>query len=190
MLLRLRYYLLRALYPFMRFSAHLGKPEPKVTYEFYLEVASKIEVGDVLLSREDYKFTNLMIPGFWSHAAIYAGDGWVMEAVGDGVHKVSLVEWILDKDHVAVKRFKTPKEKRELAGKLALSHDGEPYDYQMGADNQAWYCAELAYGMHDAVTDGLPFEVKTTWGVMTVTPEDFWISMTLDLISLFGGPNS
>lgn len=184
----LRYYILRALYPFMRAASHLGKPEPKVTYEFYLEVASKIEVGDVLLSLEDLKFTNLLIPGFWSHAAIYAGDGWVMEAVGSGVQKVALVQWVLDKDHVAVRRFNTPKDKRERAGKMAMSHDGEPYDYQMGGNNEAWYCAELVYCMHDEVTPGLPFELKETWGVKTVTPQDFWNATALETIACFDGP--
>lgn len=193
MVQRLRFYLLKLLYPFMKFAAKLGKPEPKVTAEFYYELVDKLEVGDILLSKEDLKLTNVLIPGFWSHAAIYAEKNYVVEAIGSGVIKTPLVQWVLSKDHIMVLRMKNvSKELRERAGQFSLDHVGEGYDYEFSSGNQAWYCAELAYFVYDEVMgDGCPFKLQETFGVPTVTPEDFAQAKDkMDLIACFDGPHT
>ncbi len=45
---------------------------------------SKLEPGDVLLERRNWHATNMGIPGFWPHAALYTGTLEIMDAFFDG----------------------------------------------------------------------------------------------------------
>lgn len=185
-----RHFVLKLAYPILRFMEVAGKPEPKVSADYWHRIEKIAEPGDVLLSREDWRSTNLIIPGFWAHAAIYVGHGIVVEAVGVGVQSVPFVKWVLGKDHAALLRFKNvPKETRALAGIFAFSEIGKPYDYEFSSGTQAWYCAELVWYSHEnALHPNNPFTLRKTWGVDTVTPDDFYRSDKLELLATFGGP--
>lgn len=186
----LRHILLKIAYPFLRFMEVAGKPEPKVPAAYWHSIEHVAQAGDVLLSRENWRSTNLIIPGFWAHAAIYAGNGVVIEAIGLGVQAVPFVKWVLGKDHAALLRFKNvPPEKRTLAGMYAFGQIGRPYDYDFASGTQAWYCAELVWYSHECVLrPDNPFTLRKTWGVDTVTPDDFYRSDKLELLAKFGGP--
>lgn len=186
----IRFYTLKVAYPVLKLAGQIGKPEPLVTAEFYYEVVDKIQPGDILLSKENYRLTNLFIPGFWSHAAIAIDDKYVMEAVGKGVVKTPLVKWILSKDHVMILRFKNvPSQIRAAAGIEAAKHEHEPYDYGFSSGNQAWYCAELVwYAYEQVMKPNNPFELRETMGVKTVTPQDFAeATEKLITVAVFGG---
>jgi len=186
----IRFYTLKAVYPVLKLAGQIGKPEPKVTAEFYYEAVDKIQPGDVLLSKEDFRLTNLFIPGFWSHAAIAIDNKYVMEAVGKGVVKTPMVKWIMSKDHVLILRFKgIPSQIRAAAGLKAAEHEHEPYDYGFASGNAAWYCAELVWFAYEEVMKpNNPFELRETMGVKTVTPQDFADATDkLDVVAAFGG---
>jgi uncharacterized protein YycO len=123
--------------------------------------------GDVLLSRECWHFTNYFIPGFWGHAALCCGD-YIVEAVGSGVRAVERAEWILKKDYVLVLR-PTFTIDGLLVSLRAESQLLKPYDYEFSSGVDAWYCSELVwYCLGSPV-----FEMRETFGVQTVTPQDF-----------------
>lgn len=201
MIQKLRFYLLKIAYPVLKFLERLTPPEPLATAEFYYLVRERIQPGDVLLSMElSHKFANKLIPGFWSHAAIYCGktkhsEETVIEAVGKGVGAVPLVKWILLKDSIAVLRFNdTTPEIQRAAAEEALKHIGEPYDYELSSGNAAWYCAELVYYAHAKAREWLKmaftFKMKPTWGVDTVTPDDFHYAVDkLNVVASYDAPN-
>lgn len=194
--LKIRKSLMNAAYPVMRVMEKIGKPEPRVTGEFYEFVRANIQSGDVLCSREDLRSTNLLIPGFWCHVGICVwidGVPFVVEAVGSGVRKQSLAKWLLGKDHcLIVRKNGMSVEARALGGQKALTQIGKPYDYQLyykpadkpkeraefHEDSQkAFYCAELAYwGLSEAaaaMNEPFDFVLREVMGVLTVAPQDY-----------------
>lgn len=184
MLKKLRWLILKIGYPIIQLAGKLGKPEPEVSANFYDNISRTCLVGDVLLSRENWKMTNILIPGYWSHAAIYAGevDGiqQVVEAVGSGVKITPLVKWVLSKDQVAHLKpnflddsLKSLKSLQDI-GEVAESIVGSKYDFDFKSGNKTFYCAEVIWYCYDQVLDPSPFTFRETLGVETVAPDDFY----------------
>lgn len=171
LLVRFRNALLRASIPLQRLMQKIGKPEPLINDQQYLEFKAKLEDGDVLLSRENWRLTSLFIPGFWCHAAFYM-DGFVYEAVGKGVQKVLIERWILSKDHIALLKPNFYTNKQSMY-KFLEAQVGLQYDYEFGGDQKAWYCSELCYATLQVGNPEMPIQLRETLGVETVTPQDF-----------------
>ena len=94
----IRYHLLSLSVPLQKLAQKIGKPEPIVTVDEVKEALKLIEEGDCILTREDFRLTNIFIPGHWSHAAIYVGNENIVEAIGSGVRPVNFFEMLLKKD--------------------------------------------------------------------------------------------
>jgi len=199
----IRFHLLRLAQPVLEQISHyafrIGNTEPEVTGEFYEFVRTVLKPGDIFVSREDGKPINVLIPGFWSHVALWAydqkGRPKVIEAVGVGVRPQHLSQWILQKDHVLVLRDENyTDELGEEVAEEAVNTIGAPYDYDLLSGNKAWYCAEIGWFFWDKVKaiHGIVnrFVPRETFGVLTVSPQDF-ASAAKDgkfkVIALFGG---
>ncbi len=189
----LRLILLRLAHPFL---AWLGEiyPERSVTPYFVNDVTSKIWPGDVLITRENMVLTNLLIPGKFTHAAIYAGGGFITEATGVGVHSVAIEKFLFEKDFVAVLRptFMSD-EQLQKSARVASTLNGDPYDFYFTGDTKAFYCAEVVwYSYKEAMRPAYcPFSLRETWGVLTITPQDFYEATDkFELIAEFPGGSS
>jgi hypothetical protein len=111
-----------------------------------LEVARP---GDVFVTRHDDALSNLFLPGFWPHAALYLGEGRFLESKKDGVRNRPAEE-TLEVDACVVLR--PPLDPSEIATGLAraLEHEGKLYDFLFdfrSADRLV--CTEVVYrGFH------------------------------------------
>ncbi len=116
-----------------------------------------LQPGDIILCRgcagwlED-KFGNIV--GYWHHAAMYIGNGKMVEAWKDGVRVVP-VDMVRNADEVAVYRVKTSDSIKAKAVNFALSKVGLPYDYQwltyVGGKEvygKSYYCSELIWAAY------------------------------------------
>jgi len=116
-----------------------------------------LQPGDIILCRgcagwlED-KFGNIV--GYWHHAAMYIGNGKMVEAWKDGVRVVP-VDMVRNADEVAVYRVKTGDSIKAKAVNFALSKVGLPYDYQwltyVGGKEvygKSYYCSELIWAAY------------------------------------------
>jgi len=130
--------------------------------------------GTVLTTRTNGEFSNLVIPGYWSHAAIYAGGDSVVEAVGKGVVETDLIDFMLSKDHIAgfVPLFATH-EQMAAAARWAMAQKGLPYDYCLTMALRAFYCSKLGYMAYLNSVPDCPWKLRKTWDVETVTPDDY-----------------
>jgi uncharacterized protein YycO len=148
----------------------------KLTAKDYREIKALAKPGHVLISRVRGEFSNLFIPGTWSHAAFVLDENTVMEATFHGVVKTDLIDFVLKKDYVALleDKFCTP-EQRAKAVVAAYSFEGLPYDKLFDQGVKALYCSELVYEafQHAFAPAKSPFTKREKLGILTVVPEDF-----------------
>jgi hypothetical protein len=126
--------------PFFRFNERTA-PEKAPQ-----DLVSQLKPGDVLLRRTEGTSGNLFIPSWWKHAAVYTGDGYVVEATFDGVKKTPIDKFFAEGDHVMALRAKsmTP-EMQAQASAYAEAQVGKPYDFDVNFDDDARLsCTELA----------------------------------------------
>ncbi len=151
---------------------------------------ARAKPGDVFVTRHDDALSNLFLPGFWPHAALYLGtsadlarlgiqtpagaaDGpWFLESKKDGV-KIRPAEETLQVDALVVLR--PPLEEADLAEGLvrAASHEGKPYDFLFDfrtADRMV--CTEVIYrGFHGI--GPVRFYLREVGGRLCLPAEEF-----------------
>ena len=159
-------------------SVHAPWSRKKIRSAHYRYFLKMLRPGDVLLTFASGELTNLCIPGFWSHACIYAGDEKVIEAVSDGVLVTDLIDATLSKDYVMIRRpnFATA-DQMSAAVAWARSKLGAEYDFFFNKKNQAFYCSELVWLAYEAACGGdVPFTLRKTLGLDTVIPDDIGLA--------------
>ena len=173
----------------------------------------QLQPGDVLLCRAEGKLTAALLPGFWSHAAIYLGSraeleslnmraqphaashwdeipedsgplGCVIEAVAPRV-RISPLETCLNADHVIV--FRPAVSREEIAAALgeAFGHLGKPYDFEFDFNvSSRIVCTELVYRCYHH-RGPIQFPLVKRLGRFTLTGDDV-VHLALDELNKAG----
>jgi len=175
-ILKFRRWLLETIHPISNFITYFHFPwyKKKLSSKNYRECLALLEPGDVILTQSQGELANLFIPGFFSHACLYAGDGYVIEAVGKGVIKTDLIDVLLHRNDAMVRRptFATEEQKKQAVA-WAFSKLGAQYDLFFNPNNQAFYCSELVWlAYREAVGPEVPFALRTSLGLSTIMPDD------------------
>jgi uncharacterized protein YycO len=114
--------------------------------EFY-DMEDLIAPGDFLVSTSRFKLTHLIISGiggYPDHAAIYIGDGKVIEMVGTGWNKIPLRQFWREATNMAVIRLKKrDKAYASVMIQRALDMEGVEYDLWFEPSLDFLYCSEL-----------------------------------------------
>jgi hypothetical protein len=171
--------------PFVKPSS-LGK---RVTPVIRKRLEAILQPGDVLVTRHDDALSNLFLPGFWPHAALYVGTHEQRVALGvhcdtkiaehvrfieakkDGV-KLRPLEDTLQVDAFTVLRPTLADVHRARAVSRSLTHAGKLYDFIFdfsAADRLA--CTELVYRSYHSV-GAVAFELQTHAGRHCLSAED------------------
>lgn len=168
--------LLKASVPIQKLMQRVHPPEPKTSITEIFDVHSNMKDGDILLSREAWHFTNMFIPGFWSHAAIY-GESMVIEAIAPKVQQVHFVDWAMRKHNWCVLRPIGTSSGPE-AFDCAKGMLGALYDYSFTSNNKSFYCSELVFDCWKRAyfQDTGKFTRRSTFGEFTVVPDDFYLA--------------
>lgn len=109
-------------------------------------ILNVIQPGDVLLRRYDHYISGLMIPGYFTHAAIYVGENNVIHMLGEGICKEDILTFMRC-DNIAVLRY-TDKTKVDDAINIAYTQleKGVEYDYDFDfKDADKLSCTELVH---------------------------------------------
>ena len=133
----------------------------RVTGEVIQKIRDHLQPGDIFVTRHDDAMSNLFLPGFWPHAALYIGPLYeraklgvpdhgdnlvnVLEAKKDGV-KLRELEETLSVDAFVVLRPRASAEEMREALTKALTHEGKSYDFVFDfrkAERLA--CTEVVY---------------------------------------------
>jgi len=181
------------------------------------EVRRRLEAllrpGDVIVARHDRAVTNLFLPGFWPHAALYVGteadrermdvsidseraerwcdDRRVLEALKDGVLFRPLEE-TLAVDAVAVIRPRLDDAGIAQALARAVRHEGKLYNFDFDFfRSDRLVCTEVVYRAYDGVGP-LRIPLRERTGRPTLSAEDL-LDLAVDgegfePVAVFGAP--
>jgi len=165
----------------------------RVTPALQTQLAALLEPGDVVVTRREQAFSNLFLPGYWPHAALYIGSAadraalgvgvdpdrarrWsaevrFLEALKDGV-RFRPVEETLSVDAVAVLRPRLDPTHKAEAIARAVSHEGKLYNFDFDFfRSDRVVCTEVIYRGFDGVG---PIQLRLTRrsGRLTLSAED------------------
>ncbi len=118
-----------------------------------LRVGDIIAVSGVVMGG----LADVIIPGHFTHVAMYIGNGQMIEAWKDGVRIISVTE-VLKATDAAIVRVSTSDSIRQAAVNWAKTKVGYPYDYiwltYVGGKQvygSSYYCSELVWAAYLAV---------------------------------------
>ena len=127
------------------------KAPKRVTQNVRDEIRAKLQPGDVFVTRHDDAVSNLFLPGFWPHAALWLGadDHDILEAKKDGVLLRDIDE-TLEVDAFLVLRPKLSATLVSQALDRARTHKGKLYDFIFDfSTSDRLVCTEVVYrGFH------------------------------------------
>jgi len=202
-----------------RFAGIHVVPNPVhvLTPEVLGALRPQLQPGDILLCRAEGKLTAALLPGFWSHAAIYLGSraelealnvraqphaakcwqeipenagpfGCVMEAVAPRV-RICPLETCLNADHVVVLRPNVSREETAAALGEAFGHLGKPYDFEFDFNvSSRVVCTELVYRCYHH-RGPIQFPLVKRLGRFTLTGDDV-VHLALDELNKADGLNN
>lgn len=174
--------------PFVRTS----RPGKRVTSDTLAQLRPLLRAGDVFITRHDDAMSNLFLPGFWPHAALYIGEQserdqlgvalppgddrcleafQFLEAKKDGVLFRPLAD-TLGVDAFMVLRPRLDDAMRAEALSRAISHEGKLYDFIFDfrrADRLA--CTEVVYRGYHGIGP-VSFELRRHSGRPCMSAED------------------
>lgn len=173
--MNIRLALLKSAIPITKTIGRLHAPfsHKRITGKHVFSIMERIIPGSVLLTYTRGEFSNLFIPGDFTHAAIAHSHKWVIEATGEGVRKKDLITFMTSKDRVVLLDPKfCDAYQMGKAAELASVSIGSPYDYLFTGGNEAFYCSELVQYCYEKI--GCPeFTRRERFNVSTVIPMDF-----------------
>lgn len=165
----------------------------KVTENVLRAIGSALEPGDVIVTRHAVALTNLFMPGFWPHAALYVGTPaqrdalgvavppekealWseqicTLEALKDGVRLRPLSD-TLAVDYFVVLRPTLSRDAVRQAIERGVVHEGKMYNFDFDFfSSDRLVCTEVVYRSYDGL-DGVQFELTDRAGRKTLSAED------------------
>ncbi len=177
-------------------SEFVEKKNKRVSREVYVSIADFLQPGDVIITRHAKALTNLFIPGFWPHAALYVGrseqreaGNCVLEARKDGVRLRPLQD-TLSVDAFVVLRPNLDPESIGKAIERAFMHEGKMYNFDFDFFNSdRVVCTELVYRSYDGLAN-LRIPLNDRAGRKVLSAEDF-LDFALDTrafepVAIFG----
>jgi hypothetical protein len=165
----------------------------RVSADILSSIGNFLEPGDVIVTRHAIALTNLFMPGFWPHAAMYVGspaqrdklgvrvddekrERWTgdvrtLEALKDGVRLRPLSE-TLAVDSFVVLRPRLPVDSIARAIERGVVHEGKPYNFDFDFfSSDRLVCTEVVYRSYDGL-EGVRFPLTERAGRKTLSAED------------------
>jgi hypothetical protein len=135
------------------------------------EVLNIIQPGDILLRRYNHYISGLLIPGYFTHSAIYIGSGKIIHMLGEGIDKQDILTFCRC-DEVAIIHCNS-EQINKIAIKKAIGYfkDETEYDFSFDfLDETKFSCTEFI----DTIFDHPKMDrIKENY----IMPDDF---LTLD----------
>lgn len=182
-----------------------------VTAELLAEISELLQPGDIIVTRHRKALTNLFLPGFWPHAALYIGtaeereeigvhadwakeQAWtgelcILEARKDGVRFRPLTD-TFSVDVFAVLRPRLSTESICRGIERAVLHEGKMYNFDFDFyTSDRLVCTEVIYRAFDGL-EQIQFPLQERASRKTLSAEDLLDyaldSQQFETIAIFG----
>lgn len=192
-------------------SECVNKTNKQVTHEIREQLRQYLKPGDVFVTRHKYALTNVFLPGFWPHSAIYVGtehereslgvelpdrlrEKWredicTFEALKDGV-RLRALESTLAVDGFVVLRPTVSEKGIKQAIERVIAHEGKEYNFDFDFfRSDRLVCTELTYRAYDEI-EHIKFTLKYRAGRPTLSAEDLCDlalnTSMFDAVAIFG----
>lgn len=145
----------------------------RVTPDVIATLREKLQPGDVFVTRHDDAMSNVFLPGFWPHSALWLGaeDADILEAKKDGVLLRDLEE-TLQVDAFTVIRPKLDPTQIETALTRGRSHAGKQYDFIFDfRTTDRLVCTEVIYRTYHGI-GGIDFSLIQQAGRHCLSAEE------------------
>jgi hypothetical protein len=175
------------------------------------ELEKMVQPGDVFVTRHDFAASNLFLPGFWPHAALYIGTEQERDQLGVQISKLQRLRWKRDKcileadsqgvlfralrntlkvDSVVLLRPQCSPKARAMAISRACEHEGKGYNFDFDFfRSDKLVCTEVVYRAYDGM-ENMHFSLTERAGRYALSAEDI-LDMALEgkqfkPVALFG----
>lgn len=131
----------------------LPNAKKRVTPHIQIDIRSALQPGDVFVTRHDDAMSNVFLPGFWPHSALWLGDddADILEAKKDGV-LLRNIEETLQVDAFTVIRPKLSAQEIKNALARGRSHAGKLYDFIFDfRTTDRLVCTEVIYRAYHGI---------------------------------------
>lgn len=161
----------------------------RITPRVRKKLAAILQPGDVIVTRHDDAATNIFLPGFWPHAALYIGTEYqredlgidlgekaldpicTLEALKDGV-RFRPLKSTLAVDACTILRPKLSSQQIADAIKKVASHEGKEYDFEFDfRRSDKLVCTEVIYRAYHGLGP-IRFEPVLRAGRICLSAED------------------
>ncbi len=175
---------------------HLAKYDKNVSSEMVREMEAVLLPGDIIVTRHQDALSNLFLPGYWPHVALFVGsayqrsellageqeDGFnVVEAKKDGVKSRLLEETLYVDEFLVIRPFLSNADMAEVLER-AISHVGKRYDFIFDfTSSDRLACTEVVFRSFDGVA-GVSFKLIDKVRRMCLPTEEL-ISQCLEMAS-------
>ena len=190
-------------------NQHIGKRVRPVIEQ----IKSLLKPGDIFVTRHDFAASNLFLPGFWPHAALYIGTQADREAMGVIINEAQASRWRNDKcvleadkngvlfrslqqtlsvDAMVIIRPLCSEQQIAQAISRACRHEGKDYKFDFDfTRSDKLVCTEVIYRAFDGIGN-IHFSLKERAGRYALSAEDL-LDLALDEtsfkpVALFGTP--
>lgn len=144
----------------------------RVTPDILAQIKQELRPGDVFVTRHDDAMSNLFLPGFWPHSALWLGaEHDILEAKKDGVLFRDLEETLQVDAFVVLRPMLTPQQ-IDIALTRGRSHAGKLYDFIFDfRTTDRLVCTEVIYRSYHGIGD-IDFQLGVQAGRHCLSAED------------------
>ena len=167
------------------------KTPKRVSPDIIDAIRSQLKAGDVFVTRHDDAMSNVFLPGFWPHSALWLGapDADILEAKKDGV-LLRYIEETLQVDAFVLLRPKLTPPQIKQALDRARSHAGKLYDFIFDfSTSDRLVCTEVIYRTYHGIGD-IHFDLVMQAGRHCLSAEELinqGVSQNwFDVVALYG----
>lgn len=167
--------------------------DKKVSDDIRHSIGAYLRPGDIIVTRHALALTNLFMPGFWPHAALYVGTPeqrdalgievpadkkilWTehictLEALKDGV-RLRRLDDTLAVDYFVILRPQVPEITIRQAIERGVVHEGKMYNFDFDFfSSDRLVCTEVVYRSYDGL-ESIKFPLSERAGRKTLSAED------------------